>query len=239
MTIVMREPTSRGFERSPYRFRCDQPFCEMEVTAKSEADAQHVKDIHTCPHLGGPTKIGWTVTKTLVAQMWEKLDLEVDIIKSIGANPAELEALKLSQTRARAYSDCIALFMQPFFSTPDEVARESTKRWRARKAGEKYETPGMGHRRYEHAAAYESAAAEWYTTPDGGYSGDPTRAGAPAKGRSARAPRDTAASRKLPVGVSTKTASEVKLFSASFSHEQLATTYGMSVEDIKTILNVS
>ena len=148
---------------------------------KSREAAIEDWNTHTCPW-GSGTKVSWSVTKTLVEQMWHMLDREVDSIKGHVNADGQVQFAAdptYHQTRARAFAESIAIFMTPFFATADDVVRESLKRWQARKDGDtEYETAGLGHRRYESAAlAHASAAEGWYSTPNDGYTSDPSKAG--------------------------------------------------------------
>jgi hypothetical protein len=83
---------------------------------------------------------------TLVQQLWTKMDEETDKVmrEGDGVDTQLFEA----KCRARMMAEVLALFMVPHFKTPDECAHEAMRRHRAKKAGEEYETPGVGTQRY-------------------------------------------------------------------------------------------
>jgi hypothetical protein len=116
---------------------------------------------HKCPH-GGDTHYGLSVTMSLVSQCWEDLDELMDQIMSSSGkavNPGLGESIWRStddhikherlRGQARGMSVLLARFMVPFFSTPDDIAKEAKRRYDARQRGEVYETPGLGSRKFE------------------------------------------------------------------------------------------
>lgn len=173
-------------ERSDrHLFACSNPNCYRRLTFKTIEEAYLDEANHKCPW-GIDLKVAWSVTKTLVEQMWDKLDTEMDWIK--GHHDPETQAWTFDpesgprKVRARAIAECIQIFMTPFFETANEVAAEAARRHKARVEGDKeYETPGLGSRRYEGAVRqseqHASAAEGWYQSPDGGYTSNPERAG--------------------------------------------------------------
>lgn len=142
--------------------------CHRAMSHKTLEEAVLDWNTHKCPW-GSGTKVAWSVTRTLVEQMWDKLDLELDQIKGHLNSEGKMQFAidpNYHQIRARAISECIAIFMPPFFATADDVVRESVKRHEARLKGEEYETPGLGHRRYE-SATVEKARIEQPVRPTG------------------------------------------------------------------------
>ncbi len=191
-----------------YLVHCEQPNCYMHMTVNTEEEQAHYLANHKCPYWGGESKVSWSVTKTLVEQMWDKLDAEMDALKGHWTKEDKWTMVRpvdpeYHKNRARAFAECLAIFMVPFFETADDIAREAVKRWEARRDSDsQYETAGLGNRRYEtaavaSAAAYESAASGWYGTADDGYSSDPRRAGSPSvnRGRGAATRAATVAAR--------------------------------------------
>lgn len=122
-------------------FACPEPSCYYRVSATDEEDARKSEANHGCPR-PGDTKIGWAITMTLVGEVWSKLDQTMDNIMT-GEN---VESEKI---RARAFAEVLAIFMVPHFHDANEIAKEAAKRYKARKAGEDYETVGLATRRYE------------------------------------------------------------------------------------------
>jgi len=170
---------------------CEQPNCYMHMTVNTEAEQAHYLANHKCPYWGGDSKVSWSVTKTLVQEMWELLDSEVNQLKGTWIegkwtepNPHGVHT-EYHQYRARAIAECLAIFMRPFFDTADDIVKESIKRWEARRDRDtEYETAGLGHRRYETAAAaHLSATPGWYGTAQDGYTANPSLAGSPSPNR--------------------------------------------------------
>jgi hypothetical protein len=133
---------------------CSGVMCHRAMTHKTLEDAVLDWTNHKCPW-GSGTKVAWSVAKTLVEQMWEKLDYEIDQIAGYRTSDGKMAFAidsNYNKARARAFCEAIALFMVPFFNNADEVGREAMRRHGARMAGEtEYETKGIGHRRYESA----------------------------------------------------------------------------------------
>lgn len=73
-------------------------------------------------------------------RIWQKLDYELDQIKS--TSNADLQ--QWSKYRARAFAEVIAQLMSPFYVDSDAVALEALERWKARQSGTEHHTPGLG-----------------------------------------------------------------------------------------------
>lgn len=224
---------------------CNGPMCMRRMQHKSREAAIEDWNNHTCPW-GSGTKVAWSVTKTLVEQMWEKLDVEMNHIMGFLNSEGQWQfdpQPEPRKIRARALAECIAIFMTPFFETADDVAREAVKRHEARKKGEDYETPGLGHRRYESAAlAHASKADGWYSTPGDAYTSEPSMAGAPNPRRGGRT--TTAPSRAaVPPKIRLDEASQAAIRKAHsgmpqiFTVEVLAKQYGATRAEVTAILN--
>lgn len=188
-----------------YLFACSEPHCFRRLTFTSHEEALAEKENHKCPYWGGETKVAWSVTKTLVQQLWDKLDLSMDVIR----DDTQADEVKHDEkVRARAIAECIAIFMPPFFTTANDVASEALRRHKAKQAGEEYETPGLGARRYE--AAVRNDKPRRVSVPQN----QPTLGGLDDK---------------------SKTAIKFALESGFFTPEQLSKTYKVSVEVIHQI----
>jgi hypothetical protein len=209
--ILPRDPNQIGYEaRRPWLFSCTEANCFWHISCASEEDAIRQQQEHACPWWGGETKVSWTVTRTLVEQMWDKLDTEFYKIVHDGLDSVENKA------RARAIAECIAIFSPPHFRTADEVVAEAKRRYEAEQADEEYETPGIGSRRYEIAEQWnKDRRTDGYTT-------DPNRT------------KPAAPS----VNVDQKTSEAIRFASESgmFTEEQIAKTYGISVAVVKQVL---
>lgn len=222
-----------------YLFACPEGNCYWRLTVSTLEQAQEQERNHNCPHWGGKTKVSWSVTKTLVEQMWEKLDIDMDAIKSFDGKTLDHESERerdLNKARARAIAECLAIFMKPFFETADDIVREAMRRHAARVAGDaEYATAGIGARRYESAAmAHASAAGGWYDTPGGGYTSDPSRAGEKPRARQST-------SRPVAITLDAKTQESIrnghKAMPTVFTAEVLAKQYGVSVKMIEAVLS--
>jgi hypothetical protein len=218
-----------------YLFECDKPNCYRRFTLNSPEEVERERENHKCPYWGGESKVSWSVTKTLVQQMWDLLDEEVNVLKG---DPT-VGQIEYHKFRARAIAECIAIFMKPFFETADEIVKESIKRWQARQDGDtEYETAGIGARRYEVAAmAHSSATPGWYTSPDGGYTSDPSRAG---RTSSRRSGRGTTAPAPVRIRLSPEDQEGIKNAHAGmpqiFTIAVLAKQYGTTEAEVSAIL---
>jgi hypothetical protein len=154
---------------------------------------------------------------TLLQQVWDMLDVEVDLIYS-----ERIEFKDYHKHRARMIAEVLALFMPPHFRTPDEVAREGIKRYKAREAGDdRYETAGLGSRAFEPPPAAVAAAAEFRTS-----SRTPAKRSAPKP--SGKSVPDSA----LPA---VKQALETGMFTVA----QIAKTYGMTEDEVKAQFSIA
>lgn len=95
------------------------------------------------------------MTMTLIESVWQLADKEMD--KLLDGN---LEGDKLQQQRGllKGISTVLAVFGPPFYRTTNEVADELRKRRNMRLAGEPYESPGLGTRRYTLPASVDNKA---------------------------------------------------------------------------------
>lgn len=78
--------------------------------------------------------------RALLLETWQLLD---DATATILGDPVDHERFDTAKAQARAYANVLALFMQPFFNSADEVVREAVKRHKARRANEEHVTPGL------------------------------------------------------------------------------------------------
>lgn len=139
-------------QKYPWSARCPEPHCFFCVSAKTEQEAQKLLDDHRCPYTGGVTKIGWSVTKTLLEQVWDMADecyvklkdLEKDWIDD-QISPRRSGAVK---GELNGYCKMLAIFMVPHFSTPKEVGLELERRFE-NKEDPDYETAGLGTLRFQ------------------------------------------------------------------------------------------
>lgn len=220
--------------KHPWAFKCDQPHCFYSVCADSEQAAEQIKSEHPCPYAGGESHYSWSVTVTLVEQVWEKLDAEMDNLMKTPSGHANTIAIK---ARLRAFAEVLAIFMTPHFTSADDIAREAGRRYKNRD-DETYETAGLKSRRFEAPPSLQSKAQGW-SHAGTGYTSQPEQASSP------EMKRQTPGSRAKQPGVGSTVAhklnetevASVKLFASNgFTPEQLAKAHGVSVAVINGIL---
>lgn len=155
--------TQHPHESNLWVDRCEAPHCFWSVAVKTPSPVKH-----KCPYAGGLTRIAWSVTVTLVEDMWHRLDSVMDELaltpepKEPNENDPNNSVSWLSdyigerefranlKGKARGMAEMIAIFMNPHFTDANQVAREAKRRAeaRARKDAE-YETAGLKSRRFE------------------------------------------------------------------------------------------
>lgn len=156
-------------EGGRYLFACSEENCYRHLMFATLEQAQAEQADHDCPWQGNSTHYAWSATVTLVRQLWEKLDAEVEQIKQGETNG------EWHKARATAFAEAIVLFMQPFFPTTQSVSEEALRRYEAKANGDdEYETAGIGSRRYEAAVRQDKPRAAAAKTPP---SMDPSRVG--------------------------------------------------------------
>lgn len=212
--MVVRERTTflwtKGAQEFPLIGECEREGCGFHAAYRTEEAAQVALALHKCPYMS-PAKIGLLVSRTLLELSWDDLDEVMDVLMD-----GNLDADQLQRFRgeARGMAKILARFMSPHLRTADDIAREAKKRWEARKAGEDYETPGLGHRRQE--------------PPPGA----PVRAApGPAQPSRTSSPR-TKASKISSLTDQERAAIKFAAESGMFTHKQLADTYGISEADV-------
>lgn len=210
--VEERNLVSTDGQKHPWVFRCPKPNCYYAVSAQSEEEARTQEREHQCPYQGGVTHFGWGVTVTLVEDMWHKADAAYLRITEENLSAEELAKRK---GVVRGMCDMIAIFMVPHFKTADEVGRELLKRAAAHQAGEEYETPGLGGRRYEPPPG-ENKYLQNRSTPAVKESTPPSK--------SKLSEADTE---------SIKFAFE----SGMFTKEQISKTYGVSVATVEQLVS--
>lgn len=98
---------------------------------------------------------------TLIQQIWQQLDDEVDQIVELSRRHAEAQAanprtptsvvdasdlfheVSIAKARARGKAECLFLLMSPVYPTVDAIAEESSRRKHYRDAGQPYVSPGL------------------------------------------------------------------------------------------------
>ena len=86
---------------------------------------------------------------SLLSQVWEELD-KVTAVLIEHKNELEPNDLNHYKGQAVGLAKTIVIFHRPFFDEGVKaVSAEALKRYKAKKAGEQYETIGLNERRYE------------------------------------------------------------------------------------------
>jgi hypothetical protein len=111
---------------------------------KDQEALDRVTADHGCPNNCGTTTYGPEYTMSLLAEVWEQLDVSVTYLKE---NPNGVEA-EWHKAYAQGLAFVLAKFMTPHFRTPKEVSAEALKRYNEREAGRYYDTPGIASKRY-------------------------------------------------------------------------------------------
>lgn len=209
--VLKREPHQllTSEKSRPWLFRCPAPLCFYNVSAATEKDINRQAETHPCPWFGGgTTTLGWSVmSEQFLRDIWGQLDLRVNDI--MGEEPPDDPGFKeRARYEARGLAVALAVLMPPFFYKPDEIAREAKKRWDERAIGnDSYETPGMGRLRLKPPPTE-------YTT-----------AGL----------RKTDTSVQTTLDDQTKAGIKAALESGLFTDKQLASTYSVTEEYIRSL----
>lgn len=147
MAITRREGDLPEVKARPWRVECDHPQCVYLVSAASSVEATQRLETHPCPHLGGPTTLGYSVTLSILEKCWIKLDAVLVELKEGNYDGQPDEKVRLRGV-CRGMAEVIAEFMHPHFTDADAVAAEAGRRYEAKLKGEPYETLGLGHLKY-------------------------------------------------------------------------------------------
>lgn len=210
---------SRDAQAHPWIAECHRRDigCYFVVSATTEENGEVALALHTCPHRGGPTKIGLMVKVTLLEEVWEMLDEVVDKIMDPDTDDSEKHDL---QQQAKAYAKVICLFMQIYFEFPHEVSAEAKRRWEARQRGdETYCTKGLGSRATEFPEPGFREKTEQQKQLSGAQQRSRTKAPA-----------------KASVGDQEKQAIKFAAESGMFTKDQIAKTYKITVAQVDEIL---
>lgn len=158
------EPLSKDQKANPWLCRCPAPMCFYNLSARSEKDATRLLETHPCPWFGGgSTQLDWSImSASFVEPIWRLLDESMETICGKPEGTTWDEAARdRAKAQARAYANVLALQMAPFFSHPDEIAKEAMRRHKIRqteafdpeRSEACYATPGIGHLRLKAAEA--------------------------------------------------------------------------------------
>lgn len=213
-----------------YLVTCTLRLCYLHVCRpNSELATEHERN-HKCPEPGGSTHYSWEITMTLVEKMWELLDSEYELLEEArilsNGNGEGYAAIK---GRLRGMAIMTALFMSPHFGDANEIAREIMNRKRMRDACEPYETPGIGSRRYE-MPRYEPSAEHKATQ---------TQRASVQEIAARDVPRTHQQPKAKPVakivGIDAETRAAIAGLKGFAEANEVATIYGVAVEDVETI----
>ena len=72
--------------------------------------------------------------------LWQKLDAEIDTIRSLSP---EHPAVEVNKVRATTLAEVIQQLMHMFYADTNAVLAESMNRWEARQQGRQHESPGL------------------------------------------------------------------------------------------------
>lgn len=185
--------------------RCRGRGCYYAVTVASEEAGHREEKNHKCPRTG-QTRIAWTVYgPSLLEKTWAELDRITALLFN-----GEKSEENIGYARGLAFT--LSLFMVPHFTTPADIAREASKRYKMKAVDETYETPGLGTRKYE--------------PPPGDFKTD--RNGAERAKVMATKPKGKQ--------LSDTEEAAIKHAAVMFSPEELAKTYGITVARVKEIV---
>lgn len=96
---------------------------------------------------------------TVLERLWIELDTTMDALMAMAEAGQVGEPTERLRIKARAQAETLAILMDPFFSSADEVAREAKRRFDARKRGdESYKTPGLAGEEYVPPVTSSSAS---------------------------------------------------------------------------------
>lgn len=154
----------------PWEFRCPAPFCFYVIVAQTESKLDERIEAHKCPWFGGgTTTFSWgLMSDSYIGPIWKMLDDQVDIVKG-GGNPDRTDDqirsdMQQARYTARGLSEALAVLMVPFFTTANEIVKESIVRWEKRQAGEDYETPGLGRLKWKRPnEEFDPSKPSWLT----------------------------------------------------------------------------
>lgn len=94
-----------------------------------------------------PRKVDMNAGESLLRKTWELLDSKVHVIlrepNGPGDNAIEAADRERARIEARGVAEVLAIHMKPFLTDTDDVVKEAVKRYKAKQAGERHETPGL------------------------------------------------------------------------------------------------
>jgi len=218
-------------ESDNYLVTCTVRLCYVHVCkATLELATEHEQN-HKCPQSNGQTHYSWEITMTLVETMWAILDNEFDKLIALNSErDGKNDDLRaFAQHRLRGMAEMTALYMSPHFRDADEIAREVVHRKQMRDAGQPYETPGIGSRRYE-MPRYEPSAAHKETQTK---RESIQELNARSVSRTHQQPK--AKPTVKIVGIDAETRSAIAGLKGFAEANEVATIYGVAVEDVETI----
>lgn len=122
------------------------------LSARGEVNGQRVlrwampdrSVIETVEYRTYDRKIELSEPEPLIFKLWQMLDEKVAFF--MGPTDAIQDAEKVAKLKseARGMAEAIAVLMQPFVKSADEVVKHAVKRYKAKQAGEDYQVPGLG-----------------------------------------------------------------------------------------------
>ena len=125
-------------------FDCPEKWCFYYVYVKDQDAYDKAKTTHKCPYPGGTRTYGPEYTMSLLSEIWDELDRTVEYLKE----QPQADDHEFKKAYALGLSYTLAKFMVPYFRTTEEVSREALKRYKNRKEGVAYDSPGLGSLKY-------------------------------------------------------------------------------------------
>lgn len=174
-----------------------------------------------------PRKVDMEAGESLLRKTWELLDKKVDVIlaepKGPGDNAIEADNRERARNEARGVAETLAILMQPFLTSADDVVKHAVKRHKARAAGTTHETPGLAEHLWDPNTNWDGTprvpVAALKTRPKASVASKP-----PAKGGKSLTPEEAA-------GI--KDAVE----SGMFSIEDVASMFKVSIATVESALS--
>lgn len=157
-----------------------------------------------------PDGAGYVVPagRSLLEQAWEELDRAYEYMLSC-TQPHQADEINATREYMRGMSTILLLWMSPHITSSQDMAREVVKRKKARDAGEVYETPGLGIRRFDPPPGMVRMSAR--------QRGNPVQI-------------------QPPAGLTPAQVVQIRQFKDAFTVEQLAQTYSVSVSVIESVI---
>lgn len=169
-----------------------------------------------------PRKVDMNQGRGLLLSLWQRLDIAFAGLKDAPGDPE----IALAKLQCRTLAEVLAEFMQPFFTSADDIAREAQRRYQAQQTGTEYETPGLAEKIWDPNSRWDGTvfSDESLTKVD---AGQRPKAAAVSKRTGNKIPNDS-------INASTQ-AIQLGMFTVA----QIAKTYSMSEAEVKEQLGLA